>query len=316
MNEKTTMIGHEKEINYINNAIVNNKLSNSLLLRGSYGIGKSLFANIISEKIITFNNNFRGNFTNNIINIRANEDNKSGAITIDQIRNINREFHHTSANSAYRVVIIDAIDDLNINATNALLKMLEEPPEKVIFILINHSSFKTINTIESRCLKINLYDLTKQQSLQILQQQNINLNEHELENLNYIAENSPGRALDLHNNQGLEIYGLICQLLAHQDSNHLSKLTPMITGATQKDLWNIFEFIVITLLTRIHKSTVSINKAKLSDLERKLFDIFCNKYNANNLYQNIQEINKDIKLTSSLNLDKKSCLIKVFKTLS
>lgn len=72
-------------------------------------------------------------------------------ITVEEIRNIMRLTGQTSSNGGWRVVIIDAADDMNRNAANALLKTLEEPPSKVLFILISHYAGRLLPTIRSRC---------------------------------------------------------------------------------------------------------------------------------------------------------------------
>ncbi len=72
-------------------------------------------------------------------------------ITIDQVRAINAKMHGTIALGAWRVVVIDAADDLEPAAANALLKTLEEPPAATVFLLISHQPGRLLPTIRSRC---------------------------------------------------------------------------------------------------------------------------------------------------------------------
>ncbi len=60
-------------------------------------------------------------------------------VTVDEIRRVNRFLSMTSHDGGYRVVIVDPADDMNVSAANALLKNLEEPPSRTVFILISHS---------------------------------------------------------------------------------------------------------------------------------------------------------------------------------
>src|SRR5690606_28916285 len=60
-------------------------------------------------------------------------------VTVEEIRRVNRFLSMTSHDGSYRVVIVDSADDMNANAANALLKNLEEPPARTIFLLISHS---------------------------------------------------------------------------------------------------------------------------------------------------------------------------------
>lgn len=72
-------------------------------------------------------------------------------ITIDQVRAMIRRLHLSLSLGEWRVIIVDAIDDLETDAANALLKTLEEPPAKTLFLLVSHSPGRLLPTIRSRC---------------------------------------------------------------------------------------------------------------------------------------------------------------------
>jgi DNA polymerase III subunit delta' len=80
-------------------------------------------------------------------------------VTVDEIRRVNRFLSMTSHDGSYRVVIVDPADDMNANAANALLKNLEEPPSRTVFILIAHSPGGLLPTIRSRCQTVRLQPL-------------------------------------------------------------------------------------------------------------------------------------------------------------
>lgn len=71
-------------------------------------------------------------------------------ITVDEIRRLNHFFQSTSG-GAWRVAILDPADDLNRSAANALLKTLEEPPPRSLFLIVNHAAGRILPTIRSRC---------------------------------------------------------------------------------------------------------------------------------------------------------------------
>lgn len=71
-------------------------------------------------------------------------------ITIDEVRRL-KGFLAMSAGEGWRIVIVDPVDDLNANAANALLKSLEEPPERTVFVLISTAPDRLLPTIRSRC---------------------------------------------------------------------------------------------------------------------------------------------------------------------
>ncbi|WP_432770517.1 MAG: DNA polymerase III subunit delta' [Sphingopyxis sp.] len=72
-------------------------------------------------------------------------------ITIDQVRDLKARLHFSLSLGEWRVIIVDAIDDLEPSASNALLKTLEEPPARTLFLLISHSPGRLLPTIRSRC---------------------------------------------------------------------------------------------------------------------------------------------------------------------
>lgn len=72
-------------------------------------------------------------------------------ITIEQVRELKARLHFSLSLGEWRVIIVDAIDDLEPSASNALLKTLEEPPAKTLFLLVSHSPGRLLPTIRSRC---------------------------------------------------------------------------------------------------------------------------------------------------------------------
>ena len=72
-------------------------------------------------------------------------------ITVEEVRKLNRFFQATASAESWRVAIVDPADDMNASAANALLKMLEEPPARSVFIVINHTPGRLLPTIRSRC---------------------------------------------------------------------------------------------------------------------------------------------------------------------
>ncbi|MDR3126852.1 MAG: hypothetical protein LBT92_04450 [Rickettsiales bacterium] len=77
-------------------------------------------------------------------------------ITVEQVRALNEFFSTTPAEGGYRVALIDSADEMNANAQNALLKLLEEPPATSIIMLVCHNPGRVLGTIRSRCRAIRL----------------------------------------------------------------------------------------------------------------------------------------------------------------
>ena len=80
-------------------------------------------------------------------------------LTVDTVRRIVPFLGSSAAGNGWRVVIVDAVDDMNANAANALLKGLEEPPRRTVFLLIAHVAGRVLPTIRSRCRMIRLRPL-------------------------------------------------------------------------------------------------------------------------------------------------------------
>jgi DNA polymerase-3 subunit delta' len=86
-------------------------------------------------------------------------------IRVDDVREVTRAFHRASGAGGWRVAIIDCADDLNRSAANALLKLIEEPPERSLFLLVAHQPGRVLPTIRSRCRKLMLGALTQDETV-------------------------------------------------------------------------------------------------------------------------------------------------------
>lgn len=81
-------------------------------------------------------------------------------ITVDQVRALKNYLQQAPMLDTWRVILIDAVDNLNRQAANALLKSLEEPPARTLFILIAHSAGSVMPTIRSRCCTLSFQPFT------------------------------------------------------------------------------------------------------------------------------------------------------------
>ncbi len=82
-----------------------------------------------------------------------------GEIVVDDAREIGAFLRLTAAEGGWRVVVVDGADEMNRNAANSLLKILEEPPRQTLLILVAHSPGKLLPTIRSRCRQVPLAPL-------------------------------------------------------------------------------------------------------------------------------------------------------------
>ena len=117
-------------------------------------------------------------------------------ISVDQARDLPGFFAKSPSQAQYRVAIIDAADDLNINAANALLKILEEPPERGVLLLVTHAPGRLLATIRSRCRRLSFPIWTPDQ-LETLVRNRTGADPEDARLAADMAGGSPGAALAL-----------------------------------------------------------------------------------------------------------------------
>ena len=172
---QTKLYGLDKIFSEIINLINLQKLPTKILLSGPKGSGKATMAYHIVNYVFSKNENHPYNLKFNEININNKSFKliKNGThpnfhlidlindkknIEVSQIRKMINYSNKSSFNNLPRIIIIDNVENLNTNSNNALLKIVEEPNEKIFFLLIHNNNKKILDTLKSRCLtyKINL----------------------------------------------------------------------------------------------------------------------------------------------------------------
>ena len=209
------MIGHKSIFNDFIYLDQIQKFPNKILLNGPKGIGKKLFVNhflnyfYLKENKQSYNfKNYEYNLSNNISKLissnshpnvfRIYKKNDKKIIDIDQIREMIQFTNQTSFNNDRRFIIIENVNLLGINSANALLKSIEEPNNKIYFILINNSEFKTLETLKSRCLEFKL-NLLNPEVIEIVNY-HFNKNIYKDINLDFVNNyNSPSFLISLVN---------------------------------------------------------------------------------------------------------------------
>jgi DNA polymerase-3 subunit delta' len=134
-------------------------------------------------------------------------------ITVDEVRKTVRFFGSTAGENTWRVCIVDPADDLNSNAANALLKVLEEPPVKTVFFLISHAPGKLLPTIRSRCRRLNFAPLENPILSQALVGLDITTPET-VDHMSQICEGSLRKAAELQSEDGMIMVHAFERLLA------------------------------------------------------------------------------------------------------
>ena len=177
------LYGYHKEFNELVSLYKNKKLPSKIFFNGPKGIGKSTIAYHLINYIFSNKEEYKYDLSNLEIN-NLNKSHKlilnnthpnfhlvdimndKKIIEISQIRQMINYSTKSTFNNNERIILIDNVENLNLNSLNALLKIVEEPNENTLFILIFDSNKNILNTLKSRCLKFNLY-LSFSQSVEI-----------------------------------------------------------------------------------------------------------------------------------------------------
>ncbi|HEX4171358.1 MAG TPA: DNA polymerase III subunit delta' [Acetobacteraceae bacterium] len=134
-------------------------------------------------------------------------------ITVEDVRGISAFMSLTPAEGGWRVAIVDGAEQMNQSSANALLKILEEPPERAILLVVCAAPGRLLPTIRSRCRRLRLDPLPPEAMERLLADYLPALSADERGRLVTLAEGSPGRALLLARQEGLAIAGLVNEVL-------------------------------------------------------------------------------------------------------
>ncbi len=161
------VLGHQNIIKYLQRLIISKQFVSGYLFFGPEDIGKKTLVNLFVKSIFCFENQGTTNFPcgeckdcKNIdkkihpgyIEINLEEDKKN--ISIDQIRELKERLYLTSSTGSYKIAVINQADLMSLEAANALLKLIEEPPKNSIIILITKKVENILPTIRSRTQNI------------------------------------------------------------------------------------------------------------------------------------------------------------------
>lgn len=148
-------------------------------------------------------------------------------IRVRDVRRIVTFFGSTPAFGGYRVCIVDSIEEMNAEGTNALLKLLEEPPAKSMFLIISHAPGRVMATIRSRCQRMRLNPLSTEEVSRAVNALAVRMPELPRDQISEAAAASGGsvrRALELLLGEGLEVRSLSTEMLEHLPSVDPAKL--------------------------------------------------------------------------------------------
>ncbi|PAX09588.1 DNA polymerase III subunit delta' [Sphingomonas lenta] len=264
----TSLVGHAAAQLAFLSALRSGTLHHAWLLAGPEGVGKATFAHAAALRLLAeasggpelppgldvpANHPTRslaeaGSHPDLRVLTRLTKTSDTGAetvarsITIDQVRGLLPMFATTPSLGARRVVVIDAIDDLERAGANALLKSLEEPPAGTVFLLVSHAPGRLLPTIRSRCRTVRFSPLPEAEVRQVLRSALPEAGEEELAATARAGEGAPGRALRF---AGLDVAGLdaaIERLMRQGDPSNAErvKLAQALSGKSAQARYEAF----------------------------------------------------------------------------
>jgi DNA polymerase-3 subunit delta' len=226
-------------------------------------------------------------------------------ITVDETRETISFFGSTAAVEGWRVCVVDTVDELNPNAANALLKVLEEPPQRSLFLLVSHAPARVLPTILSRCRKLPLRPLaTADVIAAAAAAADIAIDDPALAGAAEAAEGSVARALTFLGGDALKLHQRTAALLAtlpRVDPRELHALGDALAGSDRIALAAFVDSVDRWMSERLRADEAHAN-ANLPRLAR-LAEVW-------------EKINRAARDTESYNLERKPLVFSVFGLLA
>ena len=259
----------------------------SIIFSGPKGIGKSKLALTFSEQLmqdkksITSHDllsNFDASSNSKKVYICKREFDEAtnkykSAISIDQIRKMKEFFSLSQTEYNWRIAIIDAADEMNESSSNAILKLLEEPPNKSIIILISHNYYSLKSTIISRCQKITLKPLSENEMGEFLSKE-VN-NQEEINLITSLSEGIPSLALNLTKEETLNTYKRLIDLVSNTENSPQSQIFDLIESqkfGNQNEVSLDLIDLILILIRRVIRSLLNDEELITNDIESQMFE--------------------------------------------
>ena len=224
------LIGHEPAWQAWRQAMSGERMHHAWLLTGRKGLGKASFAQASAKVLVDAGNDGEHPDILTLTHGPKNKDEakkrddgkpyeRARGIKVDQVRAMQRRLNTRPTLGDKRVVIIDPADDMEVSASNALLKSLEEPPEGTYFMLVAHSPARLLPTIRSRCRTIRFAALGNEQMDALLEKLAPQADHATRDAAKAAAGGSPGAALAIMDLQLGEAATLMRQIVARGDAD-------------------------------------------------------------------------------------------------
>ena len=346
------LFGHQFEEQEFLNCFESGKLHHGWLITGAKGIGKATFAWRIAKFLLrqpitrsepkglfgnpgeNQNSDLDENLKKAILArvlaeseprlavIRKSFDEKRktfrSSIRVDEIRHLKSFFSLSVSDGGSRVAIIDCAEDMNINAANALLKTLEEPPKHTVFLLISHNPQSLLPTIKSRCRELRLSSLTESDLKSALRQINLTIPENDSEIYSLLGSGSVGNSIRLLEHDGANLYRNLLSLLnqlPNLNGFELEKFIGTVSGNKSRGRLELLVELLNTVIARISKAGITGQSSwdTTLEVEKEVFVKLCpNPIIAKKWAELAQTQSEKLRHGLEVNLDPSSLILDTF----
>jgi DNA polymerase-3 subunit delta' len=219
------LLGHEAAKRVWSQARASGRLHHAWLITGTQGIGKATLAYRMARGLLAnddpgdpaFRRVAAGTHAG-LMTVERGADEKTKRmrreIVVDEVREVTQFLRRTAGEGGWRVVIVDGAEDMNPNAANALLKLLEEPPTGALLLLACHAPGLLPATIRSRCRRLRLSPLSLPTVETLLGRYRPDLPPDERARMALLGEGSIGRALALAEGDGPAMAAQVARVVA------------------------------------------------------------------------------------------------------
>lgn len=287
-------VGHSSLIENFKNRCSNGNLSHAQLISGEDGIGKSILAEILGKLIL--NGDLNREYVD-IINYKPSK----ASFGVDDVREIIDEVNKKPFEGDKKVIIIHQGNKLTIQAQNALLKTIEEPPTEVYIIILCESLELILDTIKSRCEIYKLTPLTKDELYKYIAIKGYDYSEEEKSSAIAFSEGIPGRIDRYFSDTELQelrdkIVDLLLQLTNNEIEAILEKEEQLVSYKQNKEeVINVLSSFIRDILVNkeVYNENLIINRDKIKEIERLTNEMSFKKLNK--MILGLQEARKNIK---------------------
>jgi DNA polymerase-3 subunit delta' len=328
--ETSALSGHREAEAALLNAYRSGRITHAWLIGGAQGIGKATLAYRMARFVLAHRNplapevqraetlhldpsdpvarHVAAGSHGGLLTLERTLNDKGvlrTVITVDETRETISFFGSTAAIEGWRICIVDTVDELNPNAANALLKILEEPPRQSLFLLVSHAPARVLPTILSRCRRLLLRPLATDDVIRAAAgAAGIVVDDPALAEAAEAAEGSVARALTLLGGDALKLHQRTAALLAslpRVDPRELHALGDALGGSDRVALAAFIDSVDRWVSQRLRADDANAN-ANLARLAR-LAEVW-------------EKINRAARDTAEYNLERKPLVFSVFGLLA